>query len=222
MAVRARSELYSWLAAALHIPDDMIVGVEFAEAGQMAWRELFPGSPCAALDALELANREASRTPKAIAARLEAVQREYARLFLGPPHALIHPYESCYFGEDRLMTEQTVAVDAFLKEFGVVPDPMGAREPVDHIAVELEFLAIVCAGELATQESALVSSGARTGESAAAPAPEEIENRFLREHLGQWGQPVAYDIRAATEEPMYVAAAEMLGRILDHLPDNPA
>ena len=99
---------------------------------------------------------------------------------------------------------------AFLQTWGVVPDPEGVHEPVDHIVVELEFLAIVCAGELAAHGETAAHGDARTCD----PALEEIEQRFLREHLGQWGQLLAYDIRTASEEPMYLAAAEMLERML--------
>lgn len=209
--VRERSLLYTWLAAAFHIPDEEIASADFARVGRELQTTLLPRLQTDApsmLDALGDADRTTGDHTSRLS-RLEDLKREYARLFLGPPRALIHPYESCYFGEDRLMTARTVAVGAFFQECGVIPDPAGVREPVDHIAVELEFLAIVCAGELPAHNGNTGDPG-----DPSAPACAEIEHRFLREHLGQWGLLLAYDIRAATAEPLYEAAAMVLEAVL--------
>lgn len=193
-----RSLLYEWLSSAFFIPTTDTAVSTFVKAGGELQAMLSPDAPVNDVDfRLSL---DATRSNSDI--RLQQLKLEYSRLFLGPPTGIIHPYESIYRGEDYLMTQQALDVAAFYRNHGIEFDPAGFREPPDHIAVELEFLAMVCAGEVQTGEAA------------------DVEWTFIRDHLGQWGLRFAHDVQAATQDPLYRMGASLLAAVLTHVEEG--
>lgn len=192
-----RGELYCWLAAAFYAPEADLVTPSFADCGRQLRTALLPVVPAEQVQRLLEANqREAGESE-----RLVDLKREYARLFLGPPKALLRPYESCYFGRDQLMTEQSAAVRQFYAACGLTVDTAQYRETPDHISVELAFLAMLCDVECA--------------EVAVADADRaDVERQFLDQHLGRWGRWFAEAVQHHTSEPLYLAAAELLRALL--------
>ncbi len=92
---------------------------------------------------------------------LTKLQNEYVRLFINAlPQVPCPPYGSFYI-EGSLMGTSTVQLQNLYQNYGVVAD-----ETPDHIAVELEFLA-------------LLSLLSRTH-------PVQEDYRFLLDHLNQW------------------------------------
>lgn len=71
---------------------------------------------------------------------LRVASDDFHRLFIGPHHLLAAPWSSVYMDKGSLFgpTEQRVEIE--LKRFGLT-NPEGHREPCDHIAYELQFIA---------------------------------------------------------------------------------
>lgn len=71
----------------------------------------------------------------------DAVRRDVQRLFTGPGHLLAPPYESVHLNRSGLVfEEETLAVRAVYRRHGLQFERR-QREPDDHVALELEFLA---------------------------------------------------------------------------------
>ncbi len=190
--LRARGEVYHWLSAAFAQPEAEILDPEFFRLGREAFAKAYPAMDLAGFDVL--AETWAVPDP----ARLLVLQREYTRLFIGPAQASVRPYESCYFGEDKIMTARTQAVHALYAQSGVVFDGQRGTELPDHVAVELLFLAFVYSGD----------TGHTPDESLA------IAQAFLQEHAGQWMPAFAAQVIAATKQPFYRVAAELLKTVV--------
>lgn len=188
-----RADLCIWLSTAFSLPVPDVVTANFARAG-LALREVLFAPDCA--PQLDLLLRDAEAHPISDARWID-LQRDYARLFLGPPRALVQPYESCYFGSGMLMSERTRAVQQFYTAHGVILDAWQGREAPDHIAVELEFLAMALAGTLPAAQDAGV-----------APA-------FVEAHLGCWGPAFAEAVGRQARDPLYGAAAALLAALLE-------
>lgn len=109
----------------------------------------------------------------------EHVQADYTRLFIGPGKVIAAPWESVYFGEDRLVFQkQTLDVRAWYKRFGLEAEKLH-QEPDDHVGLELLFL------------SHLATLGIQALNEQDNPHFEEILNaqrEFLTKHLGAWVQ----------------------------------
>ncbi|PWC35232.1 molecular chaperone TorD family protein [Azospirillum sp. TSO22-1] len=116
----------------------------------------------------------------------------YARLFLGAGGpAAVSPYESVHTSpQHRLFQQATTDMERLLAEHGL--SVAGAPEPADHIAVELEFLAL------------LAASGAAA-----------LERRLLDEHLLRWAP--AFCAACIERDPggYYAAAARVLRGMLE-------
>ncbi len=187
-ALRARGEVYYWLSAAFSQPEADILAPQFIRLGQWAAKRGVPAFDGAGLEAL--ARDWAPPDDN----RLLEMQQEYARLFIGPSRAAVRPYESCYFGEDQLMTARTDAVRTWYAAHGVVFDGQHGTELPDHVAVELLFLGLVCTG--------------KTGHSPETCAA--IEAGFRQEHASCWMQAFAVQVVQATHHPFYCASAGLL------------
>lgn len=198
MNLDAAGELSLWLAAAFEAPQPAICTVEFIELGRGAARDC---QPDCALPECEALLQAWSQDAESIDERLLSLQREYARLFIGPPRALILPYESCQRGEGRLFGECTLAVQNFYTDSGIRFDGLVCGDAPDHIAAELNALALLCSGQ--------------TGHT---PAEQNERIQRLRaEHLDQWAPAVSRQILDQSQTPFYRTAAELL---LVLLPDR--
>lgn len=126
-----RAELYRLLAAAFYPPDQFFESrIEYFDQIQKCAAEVYP----------HLASLGEELKSSAIAAELEPLQVEYARLFVGPFHVEASPYGSVYLEENkRLMGESTIAVRKFYQKYGLELADDFSELP-DHIAAELEFV----------------------------------------------------------------------------------
>ncbi len=165
----ARADAYRLLAAAFRDPDGPL-------AAPLEIDDLV-----AALAALGLPVAGAERTSLDAAAGLTERAAEHRRLF---GHTVAHgcpPYETEYgrrhvFGQAQELGD----VSGFYGAFGLRPAPGGERP--DHLACELEFLAVVALKEA----YALSREDAAPAEVARAAAAA-----FLRDHLGRWAPAFA-------------------------------
>ncbi|WP_424019295.1 TorD/DmsD family molecular chaperone [Halorientalis pallida] len=111
------------------------------------------------------------------------------------------PYEAEYtVGDDVSLAQRRIAtVAGLLDAFDLERSPDFA-ERHDHLALELELMQI-----LAAQRGASLAADA---EDRAADI-ERIEATLLDHHLGDFLPALAHDLRAATDDPVYLAAADL-------------
>lgn len=105
------------------------------------------------------------------------IQDDYTRLFIGPAKVLAAPWESVYFGDDRLIFQKrTLQVRAWYQRFGLEPERIH-QEPDDHIGLEMLFLShLATLGIQALNEQ----NSARFEELL------DAQRMFMKEHLGAW------------------------------------
>lgn len=123
---------------------------------------------------------------------------EYAGLFLGVWGSPPHPSESVYRSPDRLVMQEPR--DEVLREYrGHLVDKIeDFKEPEDHIALELYFMAHL--GEKATEAM-------EKGNIEEARELTEDQKRFLEEHLLKWIRPFTDDIQKGGRRPFYKGIA---------------
>lgn len=130
-----------------------------------------------------------------------AVASEYAELFVGPRPPLAPLYESVYLGfPNRLFTEQTMSVRRFYERCGleVVKD---GKVPDDHLAYELELMAVLAEREAQALEN---------GNESAAYDLQQVQREFIVVHLGGWTKPFATRIAEADCFGFYAALSRFL------------
>jgi len=116
---------------------------------------------------------------------LEALEREFTRLFIGPGEHQCPPYESVYRDADAdqslgpVMGESTRDVERWYREYGVELDESNSELP-DHVTTELEFI-----GYLERTED------------------EATAEKFREEHLNRWIREFLDRVEQTTELPYY-------------------
>ena len=107
----------------------------------------------------------------------EKLHVDYTRLFIGVGKVLAPPYESVYFGEDRLMfQERTLEVREWYKRFGLEAEKKYV-EPDDHIGLELLFLSHLASLGIQSLEK---------GDQAEFNKLLDAQREFLKMHPGTW------------------------------------
>jgi TorA maturation chaperone TorD len=149
------------------------------------------------LDALEAVDRRE-------AARL---QEEYVQLFvLSPEYVPCLPCESAYLpspvapGWTAISLEQEYAGDGL----GLSP---ALQEAPDHVAVELEFMALLCGREAEAWEAERPVKGVEILRRQAA---------FLDEHLGRWLPRFAAAVAGKGESELYTSVTQAACAFIAH------
>ena len=136
---------------------------------------------------------------------LQTLRVDYTRLFLGPIDALAKPYGNSWLpAQPPAEDNPPPAVLELYSEGGFDIDDEFQELP-DHVAVELEFLYLLAF----TQNQAR-----QTGDSDALAASEQLQQRFLDEHLGTWISPFAAAVQAGAETPFYRVLATLTERFV--------
>jgi putative dimethyl sulfoxide reductase chaperone len=131
---------------------------------------------------------------------IEELSRCYASLFLGVGPATVSPCESSYRGESPLLFQSAhFEVQQAYREIGLAKN-QSFREPEDHIAVELSYMARL--SELMQE--------ATEGESERSGHYLKMQRDFLENHLMQWVPVFTRDLLDATRSPFYRAMAHLL------------
>jgi TorA maturation chaperone TorD len=127
--------------------------------------------------------------------------RAYESLFGHTGRGPIPPYETEY-GDDTLFQkpQEMGDVAAFLRAFGLALDP-AARERIDHLSCELEFMAFLMRKE---------AHALQTGDGAMLGGTVAAERAFVRDHAGRFAPAFARRVVAADPEGLYGAAAALL------------
>jgi putative dimethyl sulfoxide reductase chaperone len=212
----ARSRIFGWLALAFFDPTAELVQ-ELADGAYLATLEEAmlgggarqPDGECVALEPLRAVH--ASHTRRDEDAWLHELKVEYARLFIGPGHPAVSPYETIYDSKAKgvrpllMVSPAAMAVEQAYREANLALSA-GLREPPDHFATEAEFLYYLGQKE---------ADSWATGDPAGAAAWQDRGRVFLACHLSCWGPEFCRLVEIESREPFYRAAAHFAAAFLD-------
>lgn len=135
-----------------------------------------------------------------------AVRRDFNRLFVGPDRLKAPPWESVHRSRERLLFEaETLQVREWYARFGLAA-PRLNREPDDHVALELEFLAALAERALTALEED------RPGDATELVAAHQA---FLAEHVLTWVPTLMETIRQNAETSFHKGVAELVTGALE-------
>lgn len=130
---------------------------------------------------------------------LEAHQVEYTRLFVarwgGVPAPL---HASYYLNQETFRGDAADTAVAFYARYGMQWSATELKETPDHLAVELEFLEILCQS---------VSTASGRGEHQARGPEPELWRDFWSSHFGLWLRPCALAMKQHANLPLYKVLA---------------
>ena len=129
--------------------------------------------------------------------------RDYVRVFIGHGvngHSAAYPYESVHTSEKRLMMQQArTEVLAVYRANNLKKDERW-RECEDHIAVELEFMQVMCRR---------TAQALREGDEGAATQMLATQRDFVTNHLANWVPMLVADMLRFSETELYRGLAEL-------------
>jgi len=201
----ARSRLYQFFAVALSYPD-----ARFAALWQReGYGEALQNLACL----LAQPHRRGRSLVKALEATFKALaaihtddlQRAYRHIFGHTMAVECAAYETLYSSGDVFQQVQALAdIAGWYRAFGLVVSP-AAKERVDHISVELEFMYVLAYKEAYALER---------GETDRAQLCVEAGATFLQERLGRWGPLFAWLLGKRAHDRFYQGLAQGLDAFL--------
>jgi len=130
---------------------------------------------------------------------------EYASLFLNVGKKPVYPFESVYTSSEKLVMQKAYdEVLAIYRQEGLGKTEL-LREPEDHIAIELEFMAYLC------QRCA---EALQAGEGDQALNYLAKQEGFLAEHLMVWVPAFCDDVEQAAKSDFYRGLAQLTREFL--------
>lgn len=186
----ARADLCRFLSACYYEP-----AVEFSE------ERLFNSINAAASQLSPVLAEHAQRLADTFAGEdLQALLVDYTRLFLGPGQPLAVPYGSHWRSPaDESVEDPTGSLLQFYDDGGFAIDE-GFSDLPDHVAVELEFLYLLCFTQARAESS---------GERQEASNAVAWRRHFLAQHLGAWVEPLAAAMRLHARTAFYRELADI-------------
>jgi len=131
---------------------------------------------------------------------------DYASLFLGIRRHPAHPYESVYLSKDRIVMRQPWREALRIYEEEGLTKTDEIKEPEDHVALELEFMAYMCR----KMEEALDRN-----DTFEVSRILDVQGKFLANHLGAWIPAFCEDIaRGPSKLDFYRAMAIITERFI--------
>lgn len=121
----------------------------------------------------------------------DALEREFTRLFIGPRPPVL-PHETYYREDTDFRGEGLAKVEASYGGAGWSP-PESYPEENDYVAVELAFLRYLVRQQRSGREETF-----------------GFQRVFHEEHLSEWIDDFAADVRERTDERFYAAVASIL------------
>lgn len=191
----ARSRVHRLLSPLFLYPDaGTFSGLAGEGAGEAAG---VLGNPDGLTDALKLLQGRL-RDPIGL-------QSEHVRVFGHTLSEECSPYDTQY-GEPHIFQQAHILADiaGYYRAFGLEVSDW-AKERLDHISIELEFMAF-----LAYKEAfALTAHGEEP-----ARICREAQRRFLNDHLGRWGPAFTRRLEAEAGGGFYRTLAQVTGKFL--------
>lgn len=124
---------------------------------------------------------------------------DYSALFLGPFELQAPPYGSVYLEKKReVMGKTTMEALRLYQQAGLQVEE---KEPADHIAIELEFMAFIHGREASALQSGAIEEGSRN---------KDLRQEFFTGYLRPWIADFRTAIRRGSENPFYVSLADCL------------
>jgi TorA maturation chaperone TorD len=131
---------------------------------------------------------------------LTTLRAEHARLFGHSVRGSCPPYELEYGRSEIIQqTAELADLSGFYKAFGLDLRE-SAFERGDHIAVECEFLSVLCAKQ---------AWGLRQGQVEMAETCLDAQRLFLRDHLARWSPAFAHRVVMADGDGFYGRVASL-------------
>ena len=209
----ARECVYRFLAGCLADPR--------SEAARLA---VEPGAQDLACQAAELLREEAAALPLALGfGELPPDQLDLRALRAGPDREAEYdrvfgvvcsrecpPYETEYHStaEPFFRAQRLADIAGFYRAFGLEPSPH-RPEPPDHLALELEFMALLL---LKKRLARTAASDPDAAEHAAVCAA--AESRFFQDHLAWWVPAFATGLRRKGEGGYYTSVGRVLAALI--------
>ena len=122
---------------------------------------------------------------------LEGIAEAYAALFGHTTRGVVPPYETEYGSDAPFLQPQEFSdIAGFFRAFGLVLDS-AARERIDHVSCQCEFMAFLCQKEAYARghDDAEMLEETRKG-----------QRLFLRDHLGRFAR--TFGRRVARQDPL--------------------
>ncbi len=130
---------------------------------------------------------------------------DYSALFVGPLQLIAPPYGSTYLeGVRTVMGETTVDAVRYYRRAGVEMDP-DQKDIPDHISVELEFMYYLISREIEAY---------RNSNQDEAQKNLQIQNDFMKQHLGAWVPQFARQVKDGAGNSFYKNLADCTHTII--------
>lgn len=206
--------LYRWLSALLAPPGTSTLCIQGPDNQRLAaqaadvLRETFAEAPIPlGFGELPIEHLNVRPVLAAVSADPDRLAAEHQRTFGFIMCRECPPYETEYHTvEDTFFRSQQMAdVAGFYRAFGLDVG-RGLRERPDHIALELEFLALL----LLKKRLAVVAGGGDTAVVEQAAVCDAARASFFRDHLSWWAPSFAVALRRKAEKGLYAAVGELL------------
>ncbi|WP_028543876.1 TorD/DmsD family molecular chaperone [Paenibacillus taiwanensis] len=146
-----------------------------------------------------LCERLKSMSLSELYAVFSSMRDEYVRLFSRGGELPVTPCESMYRASEQMLPKSYAQeVRETYADFSLYFKKMHG-EPDDHIAIELEFMAVIIEKMLNTVMTAERYDRYMNG-----------QREFVREHLQRWAARFGEDLEQHSKHPVYVAVGIML------------
>jgi TorA maturation chaperone TorD len=132
---------------------------------------------------------------------------EYTRLFIGPFKTLVPPYSSLYFGNETLMSDQTVWVINCYRKSGLEFNEK-IKDVPDHVTVETEFIYFLIHNEI--QE---LYAGNRDKSFSL----WENQREFYEKHYKKWVPEFCTKVASETNNEYFKLLSECLNTFINNV-----
>lgn len=134
---------------------------------------------------------------------------DYVRVFIGhglDAYSAAYPYESVYTSPKRLMMQE--ARDEVMAVYAAegLARLSDWNEPEDHLALELEFMAVM---------ADRTARAARSGNEGEAERLLRVQRSFLEDHLASWVPLLTADMKGHAKCGLYRGTAELTEGMLE-------
>ena len=207
-AAQARAGIYALLSNGLRYPDDALVGFLCEQYRSDRWpapMEGFPAELNVRIDNLhKTCHGFRGRSGPQV---LEELRVHYGRLFGHSVRGTCPLYELEY-GRSEIIQQTAELADlaGFYNAFGMNLHD-SAFERADHVAVECEFLSVLCAKE---------AWGRQQNISPLAETCSDAQRLFLRDHLARWLPAFAQRVMSAEPDGLYGRLAALASAFITH------
>ena len=206
MQTHARGELYGLLAAGLSYPREGGPLDDWDQPGYQRRLRAAAKEAGLALEQTSAFDRLFQGLPCVFLKRAD-VEAEYTRLFGPGRKPPVPPYETLYtasYAPTARHSQELADIQGFYHAFGLAVAENSADRP-DHIALELEFLGVLCKKEA----HAIVEEMDE-----AAGIALDARRAFLADHVGCWAIGFADRLEEHATLPLYQQLAVILRELI--------